>query len=69
MLSLEKLKFDDFVMKFKLIVLRLIGIKNVAYMMIPIRDYWIFIDPYGKIWKIKPTGRYDYPLEISLVER
>jgi len=45
------------------------GIRNTAYMMIPIRDYWIFIDPYGKIWRIKCTGRYDYPLEISLIER
>jgi len=57
------------ILKFKLIIFRLMGIRNAAYMMIPIRDYWIFIDPYGKIWRIKYTGRYDYPLEISLVER
>ena len=69
MLSLGRLKFEDFTMKFKLLVFRLMGIRNTAYMMIPIRDYWIFIDPYGKIWRIKYTGRYDYPLEISLVER
>lgn len=31
-------------------------------------DY-LFVDPYGKVWLLKVTGRYELPLMISLVHR
>lgn len=37
--------------------------------MINHRDYYIYMDPTGKIWEVKPTGDYNYPLRISLLSQ
>lgn len=37
--------------------------------MMQVRDYWIFIDAYQRIWKITYTGQHDIPFSITLRER
>lgn len=46
----------------------LLGIKYGPYM-IPVRDYWLFIDYYQQTWKIKYTMRPEHPFIIELWER
>jgi hypothetical protein len=55
-------------MRFKLFILKLLGISHGPWM-IPVRDYWIFVDTYQRIWEIRYTGQFDIPLSVSLKER
>jgi hypothetical protein len=52
----------------KIRIARAIGIKYGPYM-IPVRDYWLFIDSYQRVWRITYSGYHDNPFQISLVER
>jgi len=33
--------------------------------MVPVRDYFLFVDYSQRIWKIKPTYENDYPIRIE----
>ena len=55
-------------MKFKLFILKLLGMKHGPWM-IPVRDYWIFVDTYQRIWKVTYTGDFTSPFSITLWER
>lgn len=39
--------------------------------MVPVRDYFVFIDHVGNIWKLTPEPHYDVspPLQITLIHR
>lgn len=52
--------------KFRLFILKLLGIKFTPFM-IPIRDYWICVDTYQRLWKIKYNYNYDCPFEFNLL--
>lgn len=52
----------------KIRIARMIGIKHGPYM-IPVRDYWLFIDAYQRIWRITYSGYHDHPFVITLLER
>lgn len=49
------------------ILFNLIGIKYGPYMMRTYKYNYIFIDPYGTIWDIRPTGQRDIPVNISRI--
>ena len=54
--------------KIKIRIFKLLGIKYGPFMF-PVRDYWIFIDSYQQIWKLKYTGQHTIPFSVSLLER
>ncbi len=37
--------------------------------MIARRGYWWYVDPYGDVYALRPTGRHGDPLVISMVDR
>lgn len=37
--------------------------------MIQRRGYWLYVDPYGSIWRVEPTHDPQTPLIISCQER
>ena len=53
--------------KIKIWLFKLLGIKYGPFMF-PVKDYWLFIDYYQRIWKIKYTGQHDIPFAITLWE-
>jgi hypothetical protein len=55
-------------MKFKLFILKLMGIKHGPWM-IPIRGHYIFVDNYQQVWRVQPTHHSNIPLTITLIER
>ena len=55
-------------MRFKLFILKLLGMQYGPWM-IPVRDYWIFVDTYHRTWKIQYTHDFHCPFQINLIER
>jgi len=55
-------------MRFKLFVLRLLKIDNGPWI-IPVKDYWIFVDRFQQIWEIREAAQPDNPFVITLKER
>lgn len=47
---------------------KLIGLK-CGPIMFRMRGEYRFIDGYGTIWRVAPTGQPDMPLSISCIER
>lgn len=56
------------IIKLKILILKLLGIKYGPFL-IPVRDYYLFIDNYQQIWKIKPSYEHGFPLTIQLYEK
>ena len=54
--------------KIKVFLFKLLGIKYGPFL-IPVRDYYLFIDYHQQIWKIKPTYDHQMPLTITLWEK
>lgn len=46
----------------------LLGVRYGPYM-IPVRDYWLFIDSYQRIWRVTYSGDHASPFTITLLER
>lgn len=37
--------------------------------MLNVYGEYLYIDPYGSIWRITPTGQHEIPLSISLYHK
>lgn len=58
----------DWKVRFKIRILKLMGIQYGPWM-IPVRNYWIFIDTNQRVYKIVYTGYNDNPLQITVLIR
>jgi hypothetical protein len=47
-------------------LIQFIELKNT---MLRVSNDFIYVDYYGRTWKLKPTGNYDYPFQVELMEQ